>query len=268
MAIIQVPRPPSSTSDAKAVTESPQKMPLFTRSFWIHFTIFSLINIFAALVNHIDDTDETYGYWEPLHYLLFGRGMQTWEYSPQYAIRSYAFLHPFYLLAMFLQVIARNKWMVFYGIRIWIGALTATAEAALIQAVERKLSSPAVARMMTIFLLTAPGVFFASTSFLPSALAMSLYMHAIAAWLNSQFLSAIIWGGIAVLWTGWPFVALLYVPIGLHMLYITSIPKGDTRYFKAKAGRDVTVLIISAVVLVIILTIPVVIIDQQYYGKL
>lgn len=33
-----------------------------------------------------------YNYWEPLHYLLYGKGFQTWEYSPVYAIRSWAFL--------------------------------------------------------------------------------------------------------------------------------------------------------------------------------
>lgn len=27
-----------------------------------------------------------------LHYLLHGTGMQTWEYSPAYGIRSYAYL--------------------------------------------------------------------------------------------------------------------------------------------------------------------------------
>ena len=27
-----------------------------------------------------------------MHYLLYGSGFQTWEYSPVYAIRSYAYL--------------------------------------------------------------------------------------------------------------------------------------------------------------------------------
>ena len=40
------------------------------------FALLSLIYLVAATVNHIDDTDETYGYWEPLHYLLYGTGMQ------------------------------------------------------------------------------------------------------------------------------------------------------------------------------------------------
>ncbi|EFX68930.1 hypothetical protein DAPPUDRAFT_259349 [Daphnia pulex] len=36
----------------------------------------------AAVWNNITDCDETYNYWEPLHYVLFGSGFQTWEYSP------------------------------------------------------------------------------------------------------------------------------------------------------------------------------------------
>lgn len=27
-----------------------------------------------------------------MHFLMFGSGFQTWEYSPKYAIRSYAYL--------------------------------------------------------------------------------------------------------------------------------------------------------------------------------
>lgn len=34
----------------------------------------------AAFVNIVHDCDEVYNYWEPLHYLLHGSGMQTWEY--------------------------------------------------------------------------------------------------------------------------------------------------------------------------------------------
>lgn len=33
-----------------------------------------------------------FNYWEPLHYLVNGKGFQTWEYSPEFAIRSYFYL--------------------------------------------------------------------------------------------------------------------------------------------------------------------------------
>jgi alpha-1,2-mannosyltransferase len=40
------------------------------------------------------DCDEVYNYWEPLHFLLFGTGFQTWEYANEYALRTYAYLTP------------------------------------------------------------------------------------------------------------------------------------------------------------------------------
>ena len=45
-----------------------------------------------------------------MHFLMFGSGFQTWEYSPKYAIRSYAYL----LLHTFpgkiqIQVFEANK---------------------------------------------------------------------------------------------------------------------------------------------------------------
>ena len=38
--------------------------------------LFLTLNTVAVLINHIEDTDETYGYWEPLNYLLNGTYMK------------------------------------------------------------------------------------------------------------------------------------------------------------------------------------------------
>lgn len=34
----------------------------------------------SVVFNIIHDCDEVFNYWEPLHYLLYGYGLQTWEY--------------------------------------------------------------------------------------------------------------------------------------------------------------------------------------------
>lgn len=34
----------------------------------------------SATSNIIHDCDEVFNYWEPLHYLLYKSGFQTWEY--------------------------------------------------------------------------------------------------------------------------------------------------------------------------------------------
>lgn len=56
------------------------------------FYVFLGANILAALYAPIQDCDETFNYWEPTHYLSHGYGLQTWEYSPDYAIRSWLYI--------------------------------------------------------------------------------------------------------------------------------------------------------------------------------
>lgn len=36
--------------------------------------------ILGAVYYLVHDCDEVYNYWEPLHFLVNGTGMQTWEY--------------------------------------------------------------------------------------------------------------------------------------------------------------------------------------------
>jgi alpha-1,2-mannosyltransferase len=74
----------TAAATATATTESSSSLRL---SVFTLFLIFATVHVIGGTINHIDDTDEVYGYYEPLHYLLYGKGMQTWEYSPVYAIR-------------------------------------------------------------------------------------------------------------------------------------------------------------------------------------
>ena len=57
------------------------------------------IRLYGALHTPIMDCDEVFNFWEPLHLLQRRSGMQTWEYAPQYALRSYAFIHLYKLVA-------------------------------------------------------------------------------------------------------------------------------------------------------------------------
>ena len=62
-----------------------------TTLFLIGFTALLAVRLLAAARAPIMDCDETFNYWEPTHYLLYGRGLQTWEYAPQFALRSYGY---------------------------------------------------------------------------------------------------------------------------------------------------------------------------------
>ena len=77
-------------------------------SFSLAVRIFLLVRFSAAMYSNIQDCDEgmrdgrclrlllthpsVFNFWEPLHYLDRGHGFQTWETSPEYAIRSYAYI--------------------------------------------------------------------------------------------------------------------------------------------------------------------------------
>ncbi|GJJ13352.1 hypothetical protein Clacol_007604 [Clathrus columnatus] len=64
------------------------------------FRILLLLRFNAAMYSNIQDCDEglvspvvlVYNFWEPLHYLDKGFAFQTWELSPQYAIRSWTYI--------------------------------------------------------------------------------------------------------------------------------------------------------------------------------
>jgi alpha-1,2-mannosyltransferase len=38
------------------------------------------------------DITSVFNFWEPLHYIDHGHGFQTWEVTPMYAIRSWAYV--------------------------------------------------------------------------------------------------------------------------------------------------------------------------------
>jgi alpha-1,2-mannosyltransferase len=169
------------------------------------------------------DTDETYGYFEPLHFLLYGHGMQTWEYSPEFAIRTYAFVLPFVPLCRLLMALGCEKITVFFSIKMVLGQAFAWAAARFLQAMQRLvppnppgpahalLPAPAPLSLSLLLLLGAPGVFFCSSAFLPSAACSSLVMAAVASWADcdhprrelSGYLSAVFFGCMAVVASGW-----------------------------------------------------------------
>ena len=50
------------------------------------------VKVFAYLFRCGADNQLVYNFWEPLHFARHGYGFQTWELSPKYAIRSWAYI--------------------------------------------------------------------------------------------------------------------------------------------------------------------------------
>lgn len=95
----------------------------------VAFKVLLSARICASIWSNISDCDETFNYWEPLHYLLYKKGLQTWEYDPVYALRSYTYLYlhgvPAYI---YNQIFEPNPMLIFYFIRLLLGLTCACAE--------------------------------------------------------------------------------------------------------------------------------------------
>jgi alpha-1,2-mannosyltransferase len=88
----------SGSSDMSSAAAAPV-------SVWKHLWIPLYIGCRIYLANRmpLTDCDEVYNYWEPLHFLLYQTGLQTWEYANEYALRTFAYLVPVQGIAVVWQ---------------------------------------------------------------------------------------------------------------------------------------------------------------------
>lgn len=238
LANIRMAKPKQPTAAPKAKAAAPRAAANDEeRTLWAPKmeTVVSLLlvpRVISALVNPIADCDESFNYWEPLHFMLHGFGFQTWEYSPVYALRSYFYLAFHALIAKATElglVLAGgsgavvSKVVVFYGVRGALGLLCAYAEALFYQSCVARFGRRTGRYLLWILLWNA-GMFHASTALLPSVFVMYLIMLFTSAWMNQQHFVAMLWGVIAVL-CGWPYVGVLFLPFALETLYQRGVLK-------------------------------------------
>ncbi|EEC08337.1 glycosyltransferase, putative [Ixodes scapularis] len=136
----------------------------------------------AAVWSSISDCDETFNYWEPTHFLMYGKGLQTWEYSPVYAIRSYAYLWLHVLPGLFYSsLLQSNRVLVFYFMRCILGFACSLCEVYFYRGVLHRFG-PVVARTTLVLLLFSTGMFVSSTAYLPSTFSMYATLVATGGW--------------------------------------------------------------------------------------
>jgi alpha-1,2-mannosyltransferase len=167
------------------------------------------------------DCDEVFNDWEALHYWLFGRGMQTWEYAPAYAIRTWAYILPHAFIVRTLQtLLTSNRIFLFYLTRGFLGLVSASVEALLITSIRTNLGLQ-TALLTLIFLCLSPGMFISATSLLPSAFAMYWVTAALAVGLfeptRSRTWTMVFCVGVGSL-LGWPFAGALALPFLLEAM--------------------------------------------------
>ncbi|CAG9854954.1 unnamed protein product [Phyllotreta striolata] len=206
----------------------------------------------AAIWSHISDCDETYNYWEPMHYLIFGKGLQTWEYSPEFGLRSY-----FYLMVhaapawIYHKLLQPNPLLMFYFIRCILGLFCAVSEVYFYKSVCREFGVH-IGRICLAFQLFAAGMFVSSTAFLPSSFAMYTTTAACAAWWQQKFPLAIFFTALGSI-LGWPFACILGVPIAFDMLVRRKL------YLQFAAWSALCALVIL---------VPMVVVDSMLFGKI
>ncbi|CAD7092870.1 unnamed protein product [Hermetia illucens] len=182
------------------------------------FKAFLSARFCSAIWAYITDCDETFNYWEPLHYMIYGHGLQTWEYSPQFALRSYTYLMVHAVPAwVYNKIFEPSPLLVFYFVRCMLGLGCAVVECYLYKAISREFGIH-IGRLWLIFQLFSVGMFISSTALLPSSFSMYFTGAAMAAWWHQKYTLAVFFIAISAL-LGWPFAALLGVPIALDMLF-------------------------------------------------
>ncbi|XP_031106851.1 dol-P-Man:Man(6)GlcNAc(2)-PP-Dol alpha-1,2-mannosyltransferase [Ipomoea triloba] len=219
------PPMPSDQSESKPYTklDKPEKPDGKDRGedrgigWFVPLVCLGMLRYMSATTNIIHDCDETFNYWEPLHYLLYKSGFQTWEYSSQFALRSYLYI-------IFHNIVGlpaswwfgEEKVRVFYSIRIFLGLLSVITESALVVALSLKYGKRLASYTLAMLCLTS-GCFFASTSFLPSSFSMYAMSLSSALFLFEKPAMAVAVAATGVI-LGWPFSILAFLPITIYSL--------------------------------------------------
>jgi len=205
----------------------------------------------SAVWSGISDCDETYNYWEPMHHLLYGQGLQTWEYDPRYALRSYMYLMVHAVPAwMYSKLLQPNPMLVFYFVRCMLAGICASAEVYFYRGVLHEFGVN-VARLCLTFLALSAGMFISSTAFLPSSTSLYCTLLASGAWFHQDYRLAIFFTALSAI-LSWPFTALLGVPIAVDLVLC-----------RGKVDMFCTWSVLAALAI----TGPVLMCDTFYYGK-
>lgn len=230
------------------------------------FALLAIVRLAATMYyGLISDCDETFNYWEPSHYLLYGSGLQTWEYSPQYAFRSYAYVG-FHSAVGFLTGAwwGADKISVFHRTRCFLALACAAAEGVFVVGAASRFGSR-VGLLTLGGLAASAGMAHAAPSYLPSQWTMVWLLLAWGTWLRRRGVSSsasstadvggptwvIVLATVTGLLLGWPFAVVALVPFGLHLL----LTRDTTSLVLNGATWTALVLGLSAVV------------DRHYYGR-
>ncbi|KAG7673727.1 hypothetical protein Ndes2437B_g01890 [Nannochloris sp. 'desiccata'] len=206
----------------------------------------------SAHFNIIHDCDEVFNYWEPLHYLIYGYGLQTWEYSAEFALRSWWYLLLHAAIgspAAWLFGNEQGKIAIFYIIRAALAAASTLTEWWLYKAVSARYDA-SISNIFLFFIVVSSGMFAASAALLPSSYTMYALTAAAAAVIAGKHSYVIFSAVIGVIW-GWCVAGIAFLPYALWIL--------TTARLLPAIGTLLTALVATLV--------PLVVADKVFYGN-
>ncbi|KAH7916464.1 glycosyltransferase family 22 protein [Hygrophoropsis aurantiaca] len=233
--------------------------------------ILLLIRVAGAMYSNIQDCDEVFNFWEPLHYLDHGNGFQTWEVTPTYSIRSWAYILLHVIPARLPVSLGLGKRPAFFGVRIFLAVISTLCEAKLCRTVVEKINER-VGRYLFFMLLLSAGMWNATAAFLPSSFAMytttlafsySVEPPSISNKRRTLFSTLLFATGAIV---GWPFALALAIPFVYEELFVLGAdrvePSARSSWMNSRWTR-----LFSAGLMASLILVPVVAIDSVAYGK-
>ncbi|TXT09120.1 hypothetical protein VHUM_02594 [Vanrija humicola] len=238
------------------------------------FRILLLMRTAGAMYAVIADCDEVFNFFEPLHYFVHNAGFQTWEQSPEFAVRSWAYivLHwPFASLGPY--ILGLGKRQQFFALRMFLGGISSFVEARFYRAVVEAVNER-VGRYVLFALLFSAGMWTASVAFLPSSFTMYTTALAASEWFHpatstrtgvNRAFRATLFTAIGAI-VGWPFAAALGIPFVLEYAFLaageTVLPKDRLPWGSKRLSTLVGAIVVSAAV-----AIPVALFDSWAYGR-
>eukprot|EP01084_Bolivina_argentea_P026110 48500_1 len=157
--------------------------------------------------------------WRSKAFLLTNYGFQTWEYSPLYALRSYAYLLPQYgighvLLSSFS--LSTQPFIIFYALRIILSIICVLCEFYFASSLTPWFG-PQTSFFTFIFLALSSGMFNCCAAYLPQQFVLCMLLLSFGCFFRQYRVCAIWFMGCAAI-IGWPFIALLAVPLAIDCI--------------------------------------------------
>jgi len=158
---------------------------------WIKFSSLLLIisislqAIAALFTDFTSQGNEAGDYWEPLHFLLYGKGIQTWTWCLEHALRSPVQLFVLSGFGKIFQYFGFSRYFVFYGIRLFQGTIGSLACYYFSYAVKKKFGDLISVICFLLIIFNYSVLFFMNRVNIDSTIAI-LNMFIFALWLENR----------------------------------------------------------------------------------